>query len=147
MSPARTNSLMWWEIVPFEMGNSSRNLWQGHSISPAMTSNTCMRRGSASALAMSSNCLSVNVDRPAVDFFTVPWLSNCVTAVKRTAVEGSLRIDCFNQSAGGPYLYARDERMARLGLHMPSSAGRLPHRSAGGGTSAFRSGGILVENG
>src|SRR3954464_4631303 len=74
-------------MVAFEMGNSSRSLWQAHSFSPAMTSNTCIRRGSARALAMSSNCCSVSGDRDLV-FFTVQWLSNCLTVVKSGSFQG-----------------------------------------------------------
>ena len=50
-----------------------------------------MRRGSASALAISSNCFSVSGDRPEPVFFTVQWLSNYLPVVKDPAI---LRVLC-----------------------------------------------------
>jgi CxxC motif-containing protein (DUF1111 family) len=41
-----------------------------------------MRRGSASALAINSNCFSVRGDRAPLEFFTVQWLSNYLPLVK-----------------------------------------------------------------
>ena len=55
----------------------------GHSSSPAMTSSTCMRRGSASALAMRSNCFSVRVDRPAAGLFHSSMVIELSYFVKR----------------------------------------------------------------
>src|SRR6185369_14991548 len=73
---------MWCEMVALDTGNSSRSLVQAHALSPAITSSTCIRLGSASALAISANCFSVRIDRPAPAFFTVQWLSNYLPPVK-----------------------------------------------------------------
>jgi hypothetical protein len=50
---------MWCEIVAFDTGNWSRSRWQGHALSAAIVSSSAMRRGSANAFAMSSNCRPV----------------------------------------------------------------------------------------
>src|ERR671913_1558878 len=44
-----------------------------------MASRSAIRRGSAKALAISSNWVSVSFDRATEVFFTVLWLSNCLT--------------------------------------------------------------------